>query len=317
MRHTQEGLQLARQQLALSREELSIAREGQITERFTRAIEQLGATNDEGAEILEMRLGGIYALERIARDSPRDYWPIIEVLAGYVRMRAGAGSDGVNLQVSAEESGRQPDIQAILEVFSRRISDHMSLDLKPLNLARADLRAANLMAVRLAPVDLSRANLEGTLMSEIHLMGSSLHSANLRRSRLHNARLGAAHLDFANLEYAEFNNAELQGAVLDGIRGEHAVFYGASLENASFISANLVATDLRRAILDEAIFADANLEGADLRWASLKGANLRRAKGLTQKQINQTYMDTHTTLPDDVGPNGERLHRSTLGIGNI
>jgi hypothetical protein len=38
-------------------------REGQITERFTRAIDQLG--DDK----LDVRLGGIYALERIARSS--------------------------------------------------------------------------------------------------------------------------------------------------------------------------------------------------------------------------------------------------------
>ena len=48
----------------------SIAQEGQITERFTRAVEHLGSDN------LEIRLGGIYALERIARDSVRDHWPV-------------------------------------------------------------------------------------------------------------------------------------------------------------------------------------------------------------------------------------------------
>ncbi|MFH1141500.1 MAG: hypothetical protein V1724_07575, partial [Chloroflexota bacterium] len=47
---------------------IQISQEGQITERFTRAIQQLGDPK------LEVRLGGIYALERIARDSPRDHW---------------------------------------------------------------------------------------------------------------------------------------------------------------------------------------------------------------------------------------------------
>jgi hypothetical protein len=56
---------------ALERQVL-VAQEGQITERFTRAIEQLG--NDK----MEVRLGGIYALERIANDSDKDYWPIME-----------------------------------------------------------------------------------------------------------------------------------------------------------------------------------------------------------------------------------------------
>jgi hypothetical protein len=54
-----------------------IAREGQITDRFTKAIAQLG---EQGPEKLAVRLGGIYALERIARDSERDHWPMMEVL---------------------------------------------------------------------------------------------------------------------------------------------------------------------------------------------------------------------------------------------
>jgi hypothetical protein len=40
-----------------------ISREGQITERFTRAVDQLGSRN------ADVRIGGIYALERIGRSS--------------------------------------------------------------------------------------------------------------------------------------------------------------------------------------------------------------------------------------------------------
>ena len=74
------------QQLRLTQQELHLTQQGQITERFTRAIEQLGATGDKGVRKLEIRLGGIYALERIAWDSPeRDYSTVMEVLTAYVR----------------------------------------------------------------------------------------------------------------------------------------------------------------------------------------------------------------------------------------
>ena len=62
--------------------------DGRITDRFSKAVEQLGASNNEGKKQLEPRLGGIYALERIARDSQRDRWPIIEILSAYVRANA-------------------------------------------------------------------------------------------------------------------------------------------------------------------------------------------------------------------------------------
>jgi hypothetical protein len=66
---------------------LRVAQEAQITNRFTQAIGQLGAMKAAEPN-LEVRLGGIYALERIARDSPRDHWTIMEVLTAYVRENA-------------------------------------------------------------------------------------------------------------------------------------------------------------------------------------------------------------------------------------
>src|SRR5215207_3869121 len=45
-----------------------------ITESFTKAVEQLGSDK------LQVRLGGIYTLERISRESDLDYWPVMEIL---------------------------------------------------------------------------------------------------------------------------------------------------------------------------------------------------------------------------------------------
>jgi hypothetical protein len=51
----------------------------QITDRYTKAIEQLGSGK------LHVRLGGIYALERIAVDSARDHPTVVEVLSALLR----------------------------------------------------------------------------------------------------------------------------------------------------------------------------------------------------------------------------------------
>src|SRR4051794_33235111 len=66
----------------LNRQGHELDRAGQLTERFTRAIDQLGSKS------LDVRLGGIYALERIARDSADDHPQVIEVLTAYVRAHA-------------------------------------------------------------------------------------------------------------------------------------------------------------------------------------------------------------------------------------
>src|SRR5688500_4199853 len=56
------GLYFTARTLQVNRRTLELNTEGQITERFTKANDQLGNGS------LDVRLGGIYALERIAKD---------------------------------------------------------------------------------------------------------------------------------------------------------------------------------------------------------------------------------------------------------
>ncbi|CAM5525848.1 Pentapeptide repeat-containing protein OS=Streptomyces chartreusis OX=1969 GN=CP983_39675 PE=4 SV=1 [Streptomyces chartreusis] len=55
--------------------EQTITREGQITDRYNAAVENLGHNS------VEVRLDGIYALQRIMHDSHRDQPVVISVLA--------------------------------------------------------------------------------------------------------------------------------------------------------------------------------------------------------------------------------------------
>src|SRR5580693_394103 len=57
----------------------TLSREGQVTDRYTKAIEQLGSDK------LDVRIGSIYALERVARDSAKDHPTVMEVLAAFIR----------------------------------------------------------------------------------------------------------------------------------------------------------------------------------------------------------------------------------------
>src|SRR5438445_2853933 len=95
--------------------------EGHITDRFNKAIEHLGSDQ------LAKRLGGIYALERIARDSERDHWPIMEILTADVRAKAKFPSmpeEEWNLLEEDEVPPVLPDIQAILTVLGRRVQSY-------------------------------------------------------------------------------------------------------------------------------------------------------------------------------------------------
>jgi hypothetical protein len=106
---------------AASREELQLTREGQLTDRFTRAVDQLGSKD------VAVRVGGIYALGRIADESTTDRASIADLLSAYVRRNAPWPPDAKSpfpadfpLDQLPHLSVRAPDIQAILTVLGRR-----------------------------------------------------------------------------------------------------------------------------------------------------------------------------------------------------
>ena len=122
-----------------------LTEQGQVTDRYTKAIEQLGSNKG-----LDVRIGGIYALQRIARDSDRDFPTVMEVLTAFVRDHSREQwPPPANDQPGSDAAGRgmRPDIQAALTVIGRRNPRHDRrwsgrVDLHSAVLTRADLRSA-------------------------------------------------------------------------------------------------------------------------------------------------------------------------------
>ena len=267
------GLYFTWRRVEISQKMLETQQDQQVTERFTRAIDQLGATDDDGEPRLEIRLGGIYALERIAWDSPgRDYSTVIEVLTAYVRAnapyspKASPDTGAVpNKQSEQEENGEQDkdakqeaqhapnepsaDIQAILDVLGRREEDRVPKEYR----VRPNLR---------------RTNLEGAILYRADLVEADLYRANLRE--------------------ADLVGADLRGASLKE----------ASLTGANLFQANLTGANLRGANLTGADLVEADLRGASLTEANLTGADLRGATGITQEQLEQAIGDEAIKLPE-------------------
>ena len=146
------GLYWTSRRVVAVEENVRVAQEGHITERFTKAIEQLG--DDKMA----IRLGGIYALERIAKDSEKDHGPMImEVLTAYVRERAPSREE----DAFATPEPPPTDIQAILTVIGRRETPGKNRGNDRLDLRDTQLVAANLSGVNLSGANLNRVNLSG------------------------------------------------------------------------------------------------------------------------------------------------------------
>ncbi len=246
-----------------------------MTERFTRAIDQLGHVQ------LDVRLGGIYALERIARDSPADRAMIGEVLTAFVRSHApwpprlpGQYIATAPIDQVPELQVRAPDVQASLTVLSRGGFAQPEGQGDPLDLHAVDLRHADLGGDHLEGVNLSAAQLEEADLVQAHLEGANLNYAQLERADLFHAHLEEAFLSAAQLEGANLFGAQLERTDLVDAHLEGASLPVAYLEGANLAHAHLEGADLRNAHLKGASLVDAHLEGASLYGTHLEGASL-------------------------------------------
>jgi hypothetical protein len=188
---------LAAGALAFTARTFYLSREGQVTDRYTRAIDQLGSDK------LDVRIGGIYALERIARDSARDHPTVMEVLTAFVREHSREQQIEAEIEADRAQSPGptpriRPDVQAAVTVIGRRHSHydlrHRYLSLREAALAGADLRGA----------DLNGAHLNGAQLNGAHLRGAKLRRAQLRGADLTGARLLVADLIDADLAGAKW-----------------------------------------------------------------------------------------------------------------
>ncbi len=226
--------------LYLTWRRVRVTEQGHITDRYTKAIEQLGVLTAEGKPNVEVRLGAIYALERIAFDSPRDHWTIMEVLTAYVRQNAPA-PDG---EVAEEEKkkaiakGPATEIQAILTVLGRRRRGRgREREGQSLDLRGTDLRGANFGGAHLEKAYFWGAHVEGAKFVEahvekadfwgVHVEGADFAWANVE-GRFRRAYVEGADFSWANVEGARFVVADMEGANFGEAHVEGADFAGAS-----------------------------------------------------------------------------------------
>jgi hypothetical protein len=251
-----------------------LSREGQVADRYTKAVEQLGSDK------VDIRLGGIFALERIMIDSPRDHDTVIHLLTTFVNERAPVGDEDTSgftstarwleppspSRLSAIHYWRPPaDIRAVLAVLGRRPNrDERDL----LDLSSTALRGASgLQGARLRGIEMTGADLREARLDEADMRDSHLNVADLRAAILRSTNLQRADLQDADLRQSILFHADLRGANLGGARLE-----GTYLDHA-------------------------DLSGARLDGARLLGTDLRKVTGLDRDQINAAVTDERTQLP--------------------
>ncbi len=300
------------------------SREQQLTDRLTRSVDQLGATAVDGTPKIEIRLGGIYGLERIAHDSDKDNWPILEILTAYVT-RNSPRIEEVDPKIKRRPLTRgspRSDIAAILTVLARREFD-CDNQIRFFGLSRTDLQGVVLASGNLCEIDFS-----DSLLQRANAANADLRLARFTQSDLTEANLASANCSGAHFEHAVLKKGNLLGAKLLYAIAPDADFSGTMLAQADATDSIFMRTDLRNANLLNTKFRKSNLSSADLSGDSLvltdltdanleatnlDGADLSAATGITQSQIDSAIGNEQTKLPAGISRPSKWQHNSIPG----
>lgn len=218
---------------------VTFQKEGHITDRINKAVEMLGAEKtvkklkkDKSGSVevtvpnIEVRIGAILSLERIAQDSTaydkgRDHVRVMEILCAYVRENAPVA----NLEPTPTPFATaipRIDIQWAIHVMGRRTMDQIAIE--SASKYRLDLRSCRLDGVdfsrgRFAGAKFWNARLEGANFSEADLTGTQFFSALLDYSNFWQTQLIGTRFDRAilgRMNFGGFTSATLRGVSIEG-----------------------------------------------------------------------------------------------------
>lgn len=220
-----------------------------VTDRFSTAMTHLGH------ESPAVQNGGIYALQRLAQDSPREVPVVAQVIAAFVRTCAAVGGDR-----------SEPERSALIMLATMGFED---LDLTgarlfDLQIPNASFRGARLVGADLHGCDLTGGDLEHARLDDANLRGAVLDDATLVDATLRNVQA-----EQLSAKRAKFVQAHIAGSRFDGAHLEDAAFDQSAVAGTSFENAQLSRTSFKgarlAADLSKAHFSDwLDLSKADL-----------------------------------------------------
>ena len=299
--------------LELSRQEHRLGLDQDLTERYGRAVEQLGSDEEL------IRVGGVFALERFALDAARtpnsndvDWRMALGMLAALARRDSQSAVDselataaGLHKETNSGAATSVLEAVQALGRFTQRSGRRLVSGEGP-NLSGVVTPGANLASAELPGAVLTDADLTGANLTGADLTDANLSRANFHRADLTSADVTGADLTDADLTDADLDAAHLTGATLTDANLTDTYLADVDLEAADLGGANLTNADLTGANLTGANLTDANLTGANLTGAVLAGAVLSGANltALTYGSVGRAENSTRWPEGFDPPPSG-------------
>jgi uncharacterized protein YjbI with pentapeptide repeats len=305
-----------------------ISEQGHMTDRISKAVEQLGAektvkvfvegdgeTGDKTVERtlpnIEVRIGGLLSLERIAQDSVafdkgRDHVRVMEIICAYIRNNSKVG-DAITpppqtklIQALKNHSKNGENFllsytKACQEVSSDQASNETAKT-EWLDEIRSQVRSDIQMALKIIgnrtpqqkdierrpchELYVERAEAANKLRETV-LIGGDRIRIHETLDRLSRQKLGGYRLDLSEVNFQGYTLAELD---LSYAKLSHSTFEAANLNGTNFFGA-----DLSLSRFNDSRLADSNLQFADIAYCSFLECYGPRAKFLSNNLQGCTF----------------------------
>ena len=277
---------IAERQAHAAQHQVETAQHSLLNERYQKGAEMLGSS------VLTVRLGGIYALQRLAEEYPDRYHnQVMQLLCAFVRHPIGQEipESGQMQRASCEEETKEQqgdpfpaareDVKSAMTVIS--IRDERRIQLEKQAGFTMNLRDADIRGLSLPDTNLSGADLTGAKLCGVNFWGANLASAKLTYADLCCTRDAVADAGLAVMG-ASLEEHDSQATIMIDADLSHADLSGANLSNALLVYANLTGSQL----------FTTKMSGSDLSQARFSTNGQNPAEGFTQADLNEARADT-------------------------
>ena len=295
----------------------STAQQSLLNERYQKGAEMLGS------DVLSVRLGGIYALERLAAEHPQQYYvQIMKLLCAFARHPTRDEDYGMRMAERDANprrfSSSREDVQAAIDAIGSRDETRIEIEKSQgfeLNLIEADLSHTRIRDANLSGAMLHYANLSHTYISSVDLSHAYLIGTVMKKTRLDNVDFTDARaqgvdlsgalvflngkplfdLDHANLSPAQFSDGTQSLTHLHNVDVSGISIQDAKLDQVQITASDLSDTHFLRSNLRGARIFKSKLSGAEILSTDMSGAILR------DTDVSGTYFcNPHSEVATDL-----------------
>ena len=226
----------------VAQKQADAAQQSLRNERYQKGAEMLGSN------VLSVRLGGIYALHRLAEEHPNEYHiQIMNLFCAFIRDPSNALQSDGTLKREVDKPSTREDVQSALQMIFERSEERIALERDVefyLEFDRADLRY----------LDLWTGDLSGS-----SLMYTDLSFTTLWRVKISHTHLWETKMCCTTL----LPKVDLKGATLFKVKLNRSYLVGTNFTNATLLNVDMSDTKLSRVNMAQATLIAVNISGAD------------------------------------------------------